>query len=105
MSIREGLTGYYNLFGIRGVLAIAAYRLFGRPREIAAYAPGIRNPVHIRIRTTDTSTYSDILVGGEYAFDLPFAPKIIVDAGANIGMASIYFTHRYPDAKIIAIEA
>lgn len=51
------------------------------------------------------STYAGILLGGEYAFDLPFSPKTIVDAGANIGMASIYFTHRYPGAKIIAIEA
>lgn len=36
---------------------------------------------------------------------MPFSPKTIVDAGANIGMASIYFAHRYPGAKIIAIEA
>jgi FkbM family methyltransferase len=42
---------------------------------------------------------------GEYAFDLPFSPKSIVDAGANIGMASIYFAQRFPNAKVIAIEA
>jgi FkbM family methyltransferase len=48
--------------------------------------------------------YSDVLIGGEYGFDLPFAPKTIVDAGANIGMASIFFARRYPGAKIIAIE-
>lgn len=30
--------------------------------------------------------------------------KIIVDLGANIGMASLYFSSRYPDAKIYGIE-
>jgi FkbM family methyltransferase len=105
MSIRDGLAGYYGTFGLRGVLAITAFRLFKQPREIVGHAPGIRYPVHLRLRTTDPSTYSEILLRGEYAFDLPFAPKVIVDAGANIGMASIYFTHRFPEAKIIAIEA
>ena len=105
MSIRSGLTKYYGLYGLRGVLAMGGYRLFGRPKEVTAQPPGIQNPVHIRIRTTDELTYRRVLLGLEYAFDLPFSPKTIVDAGANIGTASIYFTHRYPGAKIIAIEA
>jgi FkbM family methyltransferase len=36
---------------------------------------------------------------------LPFTPEVIVDAGANIGMASIFFANRFPAAKIFAIEA
>jgi len=105
MSIRDGLSGYYNNFGIRGVLAISSYRLFARPKEITGHAPGIRNPVHLRLQTTDPSTFAEILLREEYAFNLPFSPKTIVDAGANIGMASVYFAHRYPEAKVIAIEA
>ena len=105
MSIRDGLIGYYNIFGLRGVLAISTYCLVGWPKEIIANHPGIRSPVHIRLRTSDESTFAEILLREGYAFDLPFSPKTIVDGGANIGMASIYFTHRYPEAKIIAVEA
>jgi FkbM family methyltransferase len=105
VSILDGLMLYQTTFGLRGVLAMSAYRLFGRPKEISAHPPGIRNPVHLRLRTTDPSIYGEVLLRGQYAFDLPLAPKTIVDAGANIGMASIYFANTYPEAKIIAIEA
>jgi FkbM family methyltransferase len=105
VSIRHNLAAYYSNLGLRGVFAISAYHLLGRPKEITALPPGIRNPVHIRMRTSDASIYGGILLRGQYAFDLPFSPKTIVDAGANIGMASIYFTHRYPEAKVVAVEA
>jgi FkbM family methyltransferase len=105
MSVRDGLTWYYGNYGLRGVLTIAAYRLFGQPKEMTAQPPGIRNPVQLRIKTSDESTYVQILLQGQYAFELPFSPNVIVDAGANVGMASIYFAHKYPEAKIIAIEA
>jgi FkbM family methyltransferase len=105
MSFMEGIAAYYDILGVRGVLAVSAYRLTGRPREITAKAKGVRHPVHIRVRTTDASIYREILLRGEYALDLPFTPATIVDAGANIGMASIYYAHRYPEARIVAVEA
>jgi|SRR6185437_6410384 len=104
MSIRDGMIAYNHHFGVRGVLAISAYRLFRQPSEISARPPGIQHQVHIRLRTTDPPAYARVLLHGKYAFDPQFSPKTILDAGANIGMASIYFTQRYPDAKIIAVE-
>ena len=33
-----------------------------------------------------------------------YSPQLIVDGGANVGYASVYFANRYPDAQIIAVE-
>ncbi len=105
MSVLDARAWHYNNLGLKGVLATSAYRLFGLPKEIAVHPPGIRNPIHIRVRTSDEAVYAEILLQGGYAFDLPFSPRTIFDVGANIGLASIYFAHRYPQAKIVAIEA
>lgn len=105
MSIIEGLKGYYNVFGLRGVFAVAACRITSRPRELTVPDAGLGYPIYLRTRTSDLSVYREILIRGEYDAALPFSPRTIVDAGANIGMASIFFTRKYPEAKVIAIEA
>lgn len=91
MSVFQGLKDYYDALGVRGVLAVSAYRLVGGPKEITARPAGIRCPVHLPVRTTDVSVYREILLRREYAFDLPFTPRTIVDVGANVGMASIFY--------------
>lgn len=105
MGIREGFNKYYCNFGLRGVLHIASHRLFGYPKEIKALPSGICKPIRIRVNSTDIEVYKEVILGEQYGFDLPFSPKIIVDGGANIGMAAIYFANKYPKSKIIAIEA
>lgn len=105
MSLRTGVKLHYMSLGLRGVLAAATHRLFGVPTLISADVPGNRNAVWLRLRTTDLSVYRSILLGGEYSFDLPFSPKVIVDAGANIGMSSIFLANKYPEASIFAVEA
>jgi FkbM family methyltransferase len=60
--------------------------------------------VYLRLGTSDVIVFNAIFYGKEYEFSVKEYPKIIVDAGANIGLSTIYFANKYPDAKIIAIE-
>jgi len=105
MNIRAGFESYHTKFGFLGVLALSSYRVFGCPQKITARPPGMAHALQVRIRTSEVSVYREILLRGQYDFDLRFSPKSIIDAGANIGISSICFAHRYPEAKVIAIEA
>jgi FkbM family methyltransferase len=67
--------------------------------------PGILHPVILRPNTSDEAMYSQIFLNDEYGYlGMMRPPTIIVDAGANIGLSSIYFANKYKDAMIIAIE-
>lgn len=61
-------------------------------------------PFLIRSETTDIHVYNAIFKEEQYKFSVKRDPEIIIDAGANIGLSTIFFANKYPDAKIIAIE-
>jgi FkbM family methyltransferase len=74
--------------------------------------------VHIRLETErfgrpvrfvvadyqDLEVVRELYVEDEYALPLPNRAEVVVDAGANIGLSTLEFRARYPDARIIAIE-
>jgi len=40
-------------------------------------------------------------------YDLPFvnhSPRLIIDGGANVGFATRFFAHKFPQARILAVE-
>ncbi|MDF3293372.1 FkbM family methyltransferase [Streptomyces silvisoli] len=47
--------------------------------------------------------YREIFEDDCYAFDLPEAP-VVVDAGAGIGLFTLFIKRRYPRARVIAFE-
>jgi FkbM family methyltransferase len=61
-------------------------------------------PVFLRFGTTDPPVLDQVLRARQYAARFPEAPRTIVDAGAHIGLAAVYFAVTYPDAEILAIE-
>lgn len=103
-NVLEGPRLYYSLFGARGLLLGAKARLLCRPIEVSVAVPGIPHPVHLRLRTTDVPLCREILLNAQYDWDVPRSPRVIVDAGANIGLAAIFFANKYPESRIFAIE-
>jgi len=68
-------------------------------------------PIHYRPCSSDASHIYNILLvkghkgrKGEYYIPKEIDPKVIVDIGANIGIASIYYATIFPSAKIYAFE-
>src|ERR1700683_3931674 len=88
-------------------LQLVFIRLAGRREaEYNLRLKGYAHPITIRGgESTDSWALYELLVRDEYAFfgDLE-APGFIIDGGANIGIASLYFLNRYPGARVVAVE-
>lgn len=65
---------------------------------------GYKFPIHMRPGTTDKQVFREVFLFKEYNFPLNQSPSIIVDAGANIGLATVFFKNRFPEAVVYAIE-
>ncbi len=91
-------------FGITGGLSV--WIQIKLQRKDVIHLPGYANPIYLRPGTADLTTFREIFLREEYKLDLPqsFHPKVIVDAGANIGFTSVFLAHRYPDATIYSLE-
>ena len=66
--------------------------------------PSKKFNIYLRPNTKDLETFEEIFLSNIYNINLPIEPKTIVDAGANIGLASTFFKLKYPSSQIIAIE-
>ena len=85
---------------------LAQYGLYKRSRSDVYdfyFAPAGRS-IGMRPGTSDFSCFRQIFMDGDYELDLPQRPDVIVDVGANIGLASIFFAKRYDPSRIIALE-
>jgi FkbM family methyltransferase len=73
-------------------------------RDVLVSVPGICEPVKIRPGTSDKYCFEQVFLDNSY--DLPFQkePRLIVDGGANVGYASIFFANHYSRASILAVE-
>jgi FkbM family methyltransferase len=65
-----------------------------------------KNPVLLRDNFSDKAIFFQVFFEKQYYLETISIPdaRYIIDAGANIGLASIYFANQYPEANIISIE-
>lgn len=92
---------------MRATLQLVRIRLAtGKHTTYSVQIP--KYPYAITIRggqSTDAWALYELLVMQEYALvaDLD-SPAFIIDGGANVGIASLYFLNHYPSARIVAVE-
>jgi FkbM family methyltransferase len=66
--------------------------------------PGVKKPIHLRAKTSDIEAFCQIFVHGELDIKIEQSVNYIIDAGANIGLSSIWFANQFPDALIDSLE-
>lgn len=100
----RNLKRYYFATGFSGLLAGALSSVTGKAKVLKVSRPALKHPVYFRVPSSDIPAFIQVFRDEEYAFTTDKPPAVIVDAGANVGFAAVYFANKYPDAKIIAIE-
>lgn len=94
---------HYKKFGIEGFFLITNV-FFSKKPLFKFYLNKHQPPIYLRNNSTDYATFTQVFYSEQYNFPFSKQPKVIVDCGANIGLSTIYFKNRFPNAKIIAIE-
>ncbi len=88
--------------GLRSGVGVALRALAGSDL-LELRLPGYREPILARGGSSDLHVFEKVFVREEYRCFLPEARRI-VDLGANVGYAALYFAQRYPEARVIAVE-
>lgn len=102
--MRNPVVAYCSILGLGGLGRSVLGRLMNRTFHARVTPEGATSPVVLRIPSSDVNVFEQVFVDNEYDFHLTDVPRCIVDAGANIGLASVYFASRLPQTRIIAIE-
>lgn len=100
----ERLVGYLRMGGISVAIPLMRSVVFDESQLARVRRPDVRHPFRIRVRTSDYFCYLQVFAAHEYELATRWQPRTIIDAGANIGLASIYFASEFPESRIISIE-
>jgi FkbM family methyltransferase len=107
MKLRRNLIQYFQLTDALGWWEGTRAFIYSKKKSTGFYSlkvPDNQYACQLRSGTFDINTFRQVFVYKEYRFDVPFNPTTIIDGGGNIGLASVYFANRFPQATIYCIE-
>ena len=97
------VAGVARLLGFHQTLRLALARARRSKAPFALRVRGLRHPVYLRASGTDLNCFWQIFGQRDCAIDMPRPPRAIIDGGAHLGFASVYFAHRVPEATIVSV--
>ena len=101
-QLQRRIRGLRRVMSLSDTLRLSFSRSHGREMTVRLRPSG--HEISLRAGTSDVDCLEKVFVQREYESPFRTAPRIIVDAGANVGMATLFFAGEFPAAKIVAIE-
>lgn len=102
--IREWQARFGRWSGVRLWAWLQIQRVLPMVNHATLAVPGVAVPIHLRGGSSDLSCFEQIFIREELAFEIPDDVDLIIDAGANIGLATVVLANRFPNATIVALE-
>ena len=81
---------------------VAAVSFYAEKEKI--FFPKLGRNLFLRRNTKDFETFEEVFIKSIYNINLPIKPTNIVDAGANVGLSTLFFKLKYPNATVDAVE-
>jgi FkbM family methyltransferase len=99
----RAFTRLARAFGWGCALTFVVQRLLRR-KLLRVRLKALETDLWLRAGSSDFKTFLQVFAGDECQMECGFAPHVIVDCGANIGLVSVAFARAWPSAHIIALE-
>jgi FkbM family methyltransferase len=98
---------YTRSLGVtRGLLTYVRCNCASRGKDvlIQVRAPALKRPLTIRRTPPDVRVFEQVYVDRLHEVDVPFEPRLIIDAGAHIGCVTVALAAKFPECTILAVE-
>lgn len=102
----QGRLKFYTRTSALGFCFRFLYQSIGSGQKLVAIKPSNGPRIFLRTKSSDLDVFIQQFTFGELLDPKIIAvdPKNILDAGANIGLATLVFHRLFPKAKILAVE-
>ena len=106
-SESRSIADFISIMRVRLAQSKAGALACPEPRAVTVDLKDLGRDIHLRSHTTDISVLAELIVCDGYECIVPHVktdPKVIVDLGANTGLAARWMLSRWPTARLFAVE-
>lgn len=95
---------YIKSIGVPATIDYMFQRYVVRKEMMVLNIPWIKEKIHLRRNSKDINVFQQIFIKKDLAFLNGRNYDVCIDAGANIGLSTIYMKNMFPDSHIYSIE-
>ena len=102
----RSLSLYLRIFGASGLWYAALALVTGDKKAVRVARHWSPHPLYLRLNSSDLNVFRQVFIEKEYQIieAIPDELGFVIDAGANIGLTSLFIAARHPMAQILAVE-